>query len=71
MSRAPKCSDVPWRFIHFLGEQLDKIRLRDAFADAQRAQSARLLAQQVVPPFDHCRWRLTLQHEERNVAISR
>ena len=71
MSRAPKSPDVPWRLIHFLGEQLDKIHLRNAFADARRAQAARLLAQQVGPPFDYYRRRMTLQHEDRNAAISR
>jgi hypothetical protein len=70
MSRAPKSSDAPWRLIHFLGEQLNRMRLRDAFADARRAQAARLLAQQVGPPSDHYRRRMMLQHENRNAAIS-
>jgi hypothetical protein len=57
MLRASKSPDVPWRPIHFIGEQLNKICFRDAFADARRAQTARLLAQQVGPPFDNYRGR--------------
>jgi len=61
---------VPWRLILFLREQLDKVRIRNAFADARRAQFARLSAQQVAPPFDHC-WDITLPREDRDVAIDR
>jgi hypothetical protein len=80
MSRAPKGTDAPWRLIqflgkqlekiliYFLGKQLDKFRNRDAFADARRAQAARLLAQQIGPPLDHC-WYRMLAREDRNAAI--
>ena len=70
MSRGRKCPDVPWRLIHFLGEQLDKMRIRNAFADARRAQAARLFTQQIGPPFDRC-WGGTPSREDRNVVIGR
>jgi hypothetical protein len=70
MPRAPKSPDVSWCLIHFLGEQLDKIRLRNAFADARRAQAARLLAQQVGPPSDDYRRRMTPQHEDRTLRLA-
>ena len=69
MARVPKSPDVQWYFVQFLAQRLDKIRIRNAFADARRAQAARLLAQQVGPPAD---WdRMALPHEGRNAAIGR
>jgi hypothetical protein len=70
MSRAPKCPDAPWRLIHFLGEQLDKIRIRNAFADARRAQAARMSTQQAGPSFDRC-WGSTPRREDRNATMGR
>lgn len=48
----------------FLTAWLRKIRIRNAFADARRAQTARLLSQSIGPPFDHYR-RSDLSAEER------
>ena len=70
MSRDPKCPDAQWRLINFLGEQLDKIRVRNAFADARRAQAARMLTQQVGPSFDRY-WGSTPAREDRNAAMGR
>lgn len=70
MPRAPKSPDAPWRLIHYLGEQLDKFRIRNAFADARRAQAARMFTQQVGPSFDRC-WGSTPQREGRNAVTSR
>ena len=69
MSRDPKCPDAQWRLIHFLGEQLDKIRIRNAFADARRAQAARM-SQQVGPSFDRY-WGSAPAREDRNAAMGR
>lgn len=70
MPRTLKRPDAPWRLIHFLGEQLDKFRIRNAFADARRAQAARMFTQQVGPSFDRC-WGSTPQREDRNAVMSR
>ena len=59
---------VPWRLFDFLREQSDKVCIRNAFADARRAQLARLSAQQVAPLFDHY-WDRTCALENRDVAI--
>ena len=71
MSRIRKIPDVQWYLVQFLIERLDKIRIRNAFADARRAQAARLLAQQDGPPFDRHRGRMTLPYEGGNAAIGR
>jgi hypothetical protein len=60
----------PWRLVHFFGEHLDKVRIRNAFADARRAQLARLSAQQIGPPFDPCCNRM-LPREDRDAMIER
>jgi hypothetical protein len=54
MSIVSESPHFPWRLIHLFGEQLDKIRIRNAFADARRAQLARLSAQQIGSPSDPC-----------------
>jgi hypothetical protein len=69
MSRFPMIAHVQWCIVHFLDERLDKIRTRNAFTDARRAQAARLFAQQVGPPYDHCWDRMTLPRKGRNVSI--
>jgi hypothetical protein len=67
MSRVPKVPVIQWHLVQLFTGRLDKIRMRNALADARRAQAARLLAQQVGPPFD---WnRITLPREGRNAAI--
>jgi hypothetical protein len=71
MSRVYKSPDVQWYLVQFLFERLDKIRIRNAFADARRAQAARLLAQHEGPPFDSYRGRMTLPHEGGNAAMRR
>jgi len=71
MSRVHKIPDVQWYLVQFLFERLDKIRIRNAFADARRAQAARLLAQQDGPPFDSYRGRITRPHESGNAATGR
>jgi hypothetical protein len=69
MIRFSKIAHVQQRLVQFLGKRLDKIRIRNAFADARRAQVARLFAQQIAPPYDYCRDRMTLSRKDRNVAI--
>jgi len=69
MSCLPKVSDVQRCIVKFLAERFDKVRMRNAFADARRAQAARLLAQQVGAPLDHRRDSMTLPRQGRNAAI--
>jgi hypothetical protein len=71
MSQVRKIPDVQWYLVQFLIERLDKIRIRNAFADARRAQAARLLAQKDGPPFDSYRGRMMLPYEGRIAAIGR
>ena len=70
MPRGPTGSGVRWRLIHLLRERLRKIRTRNAFADARRAQAARLLAQQVGPLFDAAENR-ALPHTDGILRFSR
>ena len=69
MSRIPKIPEVQWYLVQFLVERLDKIRIRNAFADARRAQAARLLTQQVGLPFDPYWERMTPPRKDSNAAI--
>lgn len=69
MTRFPNIAHVQRCLVQFLGERLGKIRIRNAFADARRAQAARLFAQQIGPPYDRCWDRMTLPPKGRNVAI--
>jgi hypothetical protein len=69
MSRIPKIPEVQWYFVHCLAERLDRIRVRSAFADARRAQAARLLTQQAGLSFEPYLERMTPPRKERNAAI--
>jgi hypothetical protein len=66
MSRVPKIAHVQRWLVRFFGERSEKIRIRNAFADAQRAQAARLFAQQVSPYFDDG---MNLPRKGRNFAV--
>jgi hypothetical protein len=70
MSHIAEGSYDPCRLIYLLGKQWDKIRIRNAFADARRAQLARLSLQQVGSPFDPRCERERLR-EDRSAAIDR
>lgn len=69
MTRIPEIPEVQRYLVQFFAERLDKIRIRNAFADARRAQAARLLTQQVGLPFDPYWERMTSPHKDRNAAI--
>jgi hypothetical protein len=69
MSIASESPHFPWRLIHLFNEQLNKIRIRNAFADARRAQLARLSAQQIGPPFEPC-FNRTRPRDDRDAVIA-
>ena len=50
MSHVPEVSGVQWLQMHYFIQRLYRIRTRNAFSDARRAQTARLLVQQAGPP---------------------
>jgi hypothetical protein len=69
MSRISKIPEVQWYLVQFLVERLNRIRIRNAFADAERAQAARLLTQQVGLPFDPYLDTVTHPRKDRSAAI--
>jgi hypothetical protein len=70
MSRVSEFSIVQWPQIHSFMRRLDRLRTRNAFSDARRAQAARLLAQQAGPSLGRYSHDTKIERAKKRSSVS-